>query len=128
MFLMTKIRLRVDYIQIKVTIHTSKTSQSSSYRLNTQRQRVYMKCETHIYLSLIPLTLNSTLLEYRPLLFRQEWINSHPNQREDGSKKNRPKHNNGRCPVLPPHQPLKEGIKMNNDPKCKKELPKQWPP
>ena len=74
------------------------------------------------------LAVDSTQLDIRTSHSCCKWINSDPQQREYGCKQNRPNHHNGRCPVLPSHETFEEWIEMDNHPKCKEKLTKEWTP
>jgi hypothetical protein len=74
------------------------------------------------------LTVDATLLNIRTCNSSGERINSHPQQRKDGCKKNRPHDNNGGCPVLATHQTFEERVEMDDHPEGKEKLAKEWTP
>lgn len=57
-----------------------------------------------------------------------EGINPDPEQGEDGGEQHGPDDNNGGRPVLPPHEPLEEGVEVDDDPEGEEELPEERAP
>ena len=74
------------------------------------------------------LTVDATLLNIWTGNPSGERINSHPQQRKDWSKKDRPHDNNGGCPVLATHQTFEERIEMDDHPEGEEKFAKEWTP
>lgn len=70
------------------------------------------------------LAIDATLTIASFWVILSKGINPHPQQGENGSKKNRPNNNNGWSTILPSKQTLQEWIKMCNHPYSKEKLSK----
>ncbi|GER48635.1 ssDNA-binding transcriptional regulator [Striga asiatica] len=82
----------------------------------------------HITPHHITSAVDAALLDIGPRDPSRERVDPYPKQGEDGGKQDGPDDDNSGRSVLAAHQPLKERIEMNNDPKRKEELPKEWAP
>ncbi|PON87258.1 hypothetical protein TorRG33x02_168940 [Trema orientale] len=71
---------------------------------------------------------NATLGNGVSINFAHKGVNLNPNKRENRGQKHRPENNNGRRPVLAPHETLEEGIEMKNHPEGEEHLAEKWPP
>ncbi|BAT11226.1 Os10g0467850 [Oryza sativa Japonica Group] len=67
-------------------------------------------------------------LEDGALGLGDEGVDPDPDEGEDGGEEDGPEHDNGGRPVLPPHEPLEEGVEVEDDPEGEEELPEQRAP
>lgn len=84
--------------------------------LHTDKNETQIEDAVATRLSIFHLAVNSTLFDGRAGDSSGEWIDSHPQQRKDRSKKNGPHYNNGGCSVLPTHETFEERVEMNDHP------------
>ena len=88
--------------------------------------RLYMQA-TDLY-ELDRSALDSARLEDGALGLGDEGVDPNPDEREDGGEEDGPEHDDGGRPVLPPHEPLEEGVEVDDDPEGEEELAEERAP
>ena len=78
--------------------------------------------------SFVSLAVDSTLFNIGTSDFGGKGVDSDPQKRENGCKKNGPDHHNGWCSVLASHETFEERVEMDDHPECKEELTKEGTP
>jgi hypothetical protein len=72
--------------------------------------------------------VQATLLQERAIALGEERVDADPQEREDRGQQDGPDDDDGRRPVLPPHQTLEERVQVDDHPEGEEELPEQGAP